>query len=113
MKREVGFGATSASENDYEAMKQMVNESVKESFRPEFINRIDEVVVFHSLTKPQIHQVVKLMADELLDRVKEQGVDAKMTPAAIDVVAEAGYDEEYGARPIRRALQIQVEDKAF
>ncbi|RRG18564.1 ATP-dependent Clp protease ATP-binding subunit [Weissella viridescens] len=109
-EKKVGFGATSASD-DYEAMKQMVNESVKESFRPEFINRIDEVVVFHSLTKPQIHQVVKLMADELLDRVKEQGVDAKMTPAAIDVVAEAGYDEEYGARPIRRALQTQVEDK--
>lgn len=109
-EKKVGFGATSAS-NDYEAMKALVNETVKETFRPEFINRLDEIVVFHNLTKPQIHDVVKLMADDMLARVKEQGIAVKLTPAAIDVIADEGYDAEYGARPIRRALQTKVEDK--
>lgn len=109
-EKKVGFGATSASD-DYEAMKALVNETVKETFRPEFINRLDEIVVFHNLTKPQIHDVVKLMADDMLARVKEQGIAVKLTPAAIDVIADEGYDAEYGARPIRRALQTKVEDK--
>ncbi|MBM7616813.1 ATP-dependent Clp protease ATP-binding subunit ClpC [Weissella uvarum] len=109
-EKKVGFGATSASD-DYDAMKSMIDEAVKETFRPEFINRIDEMVVFHSLTKPQIRDVVKLMADDLLDRVRQQGIDVKLTPAAIDLIADEGYDAEYGARPIRRALQTKVEDK--
>ncbi len=109
-EKKVGFGATSASD-DYEAMKALVNETVNETFRPEFINRLDEIVVFHNLTKPQIHDVVKLMADDMLARVKEQGIAVKLTPAAIDVIADEGYDAEYGARPIRRALQTKVEDK--
>jgi len=75
-----------------------------------FINRLDEAVVFDSLTKNELHQIVKLMSQSVLQRVAEQGISVKITPAAIDVVASAGFDPEYGARPIRRALQTKVED---
>jgi len=66
--------------------------------------------VFESLTKPELHEIVKLMSRSVLQRVAEQGISVKITPAAIDVVASAGFDPEYGARPIRRALQTKVED---
>jgi len=109
-EKKVGFGSTSSA-NDYEAMKALVQTTLKEAFRPEFINRLDESVVFRSLTKPELHEIVKLMANDVIARLAEQGIKAKLTPAAIDVVAEAGFDPEYGARPIRRSLQTQVEDK--
>ena len=83
---------------------------MKETFRPEFINRLDEAVVFESLTKAEIHTIVKLMSRDILQRVAEQGISVKITPAAIDVIADAGFDPEYGARPIRRVLQTKVED---
>ncbi|HAT54711.1 MAG TPA: ATP-dependent Clp protease ATP-binding subunit ClpC [Lactobacillus sp.] len=108
--KEVGFGATSASDN-YAAMSDKIRQALKQTFRPEFLNRIDETVIFHSLTKPELHEIVKIMAGNVLARVAEQGIKVKITPAAIDVVAEVGFDPEYGARPIRRALQTQVEDQ--
>ena len=108
-EKTMGFGAKKAEE-DYEAMAAKVRESLKEQFRPEFINRIDETIIFHSLGKTELHEIVKLMAQSLLKRVQEQGIDIKITPAAIDVVAAAGFDPEYGARPLRRALQTKVED---
>ncbi|AKZ47013.1 ATPase with chaperone activity, ATP-binding subunit [Weissella ceti] len=109
-EKKVGFGSTSKAD-DYNAMKALVQETLKESFRPEFINRLDESVVFRSLTKVELHDIVKLMAQDVINRLAERDIQAKLTPAAIDVVAEAGFDPEYGARPIRRALQTQVEDK--
>jgi len=109
-EKSVGFGAVDKSK-DYDAMNETVRKTLRETFRPEFINRIDEIVVFHSLTKPELHQIVKLMAKSVLKRIADQGFDVKITPAAIDVVAEAGFDPEYGARPIRRALQTKVEDR--
>ncbi|MCZ3394482.1 ATP-dependent Clp protease ATP-binding subunit ClpC, partial [Enterococcus faecium] len=96
---------------DYHAMADKVREVLKQSFRPEFLNRIDETIIFHSLTKPELHQIVKLMAKDVIQRMSEQGINAKFTPSAIDVVAEAGFDPEYGARPLRRALQTKVEDQ--
>ncbi len=109
-EKTVGFGAEDKS-GDYTAMAETIKESLKQSFRPEFLNRIDEVVIFHSLKKKELHQIVKLMAKIVIDRVKDQGIDIKVTPAAIDVIADAGFDPEYGARPIRRALQTKVEDR--
>ncbi|WP_134644936.1 ATP-dependent Clp protease ATP-binding subunit [Weissella cibaria] len=109
-EKSVGFGAVDKSK-DYDAMNETVRKTLRETFRPEFINRIDEIVVFRSLTKPELHQIVKLMAKSVLKRIADQGFDVKITPAAIDVVAEAGFDPEYGARPIRRALQTKVEDR--
>ena len=108
-EKSVGFGAKDVS-NDYEAMAVKVRETLKKTFRPEFLNRLDETVVFHSLNKEEIHQIVKLMAKNIIDRIKEQNINLKITPAAIDIVAEAGFDAEYGARPIRRVLQDKIED---
>ena len=108
-EKSVGFGAKDVSD-DYEAMAAKVREILKKTFRPEFLNRLDETVVFHSLNKEEIHQIVKLMAKNIIDRIKEQNINLKITPAAIDIVAEAGFDAEYGARPIRRVLQDKIED---
>ena len=108
-EKSVGFGAKDVSD-DYEAMAAKVRETLKKTFRPEFLNRLDETVVFHSLNKEEIHQIVKLMAKNIIDRIKEQNINLKITPAAIDIVAEAGFDAEYGARPIRRVLQDKIED---
>lgn len=109
-EKSVGFGAVNKAD-DYDAMNATVRQELKGTFRPEFINRIDEIVVFHSLTKPELHQIVKLMAKDVLQRIGEQGFTVKITPAAIDMVAAAGFDPEYGARPIRRALQTKIEDR--
>lgn len=108
-EKSVGFGAKDVSD-DYEAMAAKVRETLKKTFRPEFLNRLDETVVFHSLNKEEIQQIVKLMAKNIIDRIKEQNINLKITPAAIDIVAEAGFDAEYGARPIRRVLQDKIED---
>lgn len=109
-EKSVGFGAKTVQQ-DYSAMKGRILEELKKGFRPEFINRIDEVVVFHSLNKPELHQIVKIMAKKVLKRLREQEINVKITPAAIDVIAKVGFDPEYGARPIRRALQTEIEDR--
>ena len=109
-EKSVGFGAGNVID-DYAAMSAKIRESLKKSFKPEFLNRIDEVVIFHSLEKDELHQIVKLMAKDVIKRVAEKNVKLKITPAAIDVVAKAGFDPEYGARPIRRALQNEIEDR--
>ena len=108
--KSVGFGVKDVTA-DYKAMQSRILEELKKTFRPEFLNRIDETVVFHSLTKPELREIVKIMAKSVLKRLEAQGVTIKMTAAAMDVVAKAGFDPEYGARPIRRALQTKVEDQ--
>lgn len=106
----VGFGVAKPSD-EYAAMSAKIREALKKSFRPEFLNRIDEIVIFHSLVKEELHEIVKKMAKQIVDRLAQKDVKLKITPAAIDVIAKAGFDPEYGARPIRRALQNKVEDK--
>lgn len=108
-EKEVGFGARDVSQ-DYQTMASAIRQQLKLHFRPEFLNRIDETVIFHSLQKDELHQIVKLMVAQLRARVAEQGINLKVTPAAIDVVATEGYDPAYGARPLRRALQDLIED---
>lgn len=108
-EKEVGFGARDVSQ-DYQAMASAIRQQLKLHFRPEFLNRIDETVIFHSLQKDELHQIVKLMVAQLKARVAEQGINLKVTPAAINVVATEGYDPAYGARPLRRALQDLIED---
>ena len=108
-EKEVGFGAKDMS-HDYNAMAAAIKQQLKLHFRPEFLNRIDETIIFHSLNKKELHQIVKLMAKSLTSRIAEQGINLKLTPAAIDEIAKIGYDPAYGARPLRRALQDHVED---
>ena len=105
----VGFGAKSIS-TDYPAMKSRIMEELKKQYRPEFLNRIDETIVFHSLTEKEIEQVVKIMSKSLVSRLKDQNIQVKFTPAALKVIADKGFDPEYGARPLRKALQREVED---
>jgi len=109
-EKSVGFGAADKA-NDDKAVAATIRATLKQAFRPEFLNRIDETIVFHSLNKEELHEIVKLMSQEIVNRVAQQGIKIKITPAAIDVVAKAGFDPEYGARPIRRALQTEVEDR--
>ncbi len=95
---------------DYDAMKTAVMEVVGQHFRPEFINRIDEVVVFHPLGREQIHEVAKIQVNYLRQRLRERDMDLELTEAALDKLAEAGYDPVYGARPLKRAIQQYVEN---
>ncbi|QBP17815.1 ATP-dependent Clp protease ATP-binding subunit [Acetilactobacillus jinshanensis] len=105
----VGFG-NEKQKISYEDMSDTIKHQLKEHFRPEFINRIDDIIIFHSLTKPQIRKIVKLMASDLLKRVIAKHIQIKMTPAAVNLIATKGYKPAYGARPIRRVLQNLVED---
>ncbi|CAI8819349.1 MULTISPECIES: ATP-dependent Clp protease ATP-binding subunit [Brevibacillus] len=105
----LGF-TTNDSERKYQDMKDKVMDELKKSFRPEFLNRIDEVIVFHSLEQEHIEQIVSLMTDELRKRLKEQDIDFQLTEEAKKVLAKEGFDPAYGARPLRRAIQRHIED---
>ncbi|OGX79126.1 ATP-dependent Clp protease ATP-binding subunit ClpC [Exiguobacterium sp. SH31] len=107
----VGFTVEDDVKREYTEMKDKVMEELKKAFRPEFLNRIDEITVFHSLQKEHIQEIVKLMAKTLTDRLGEQGIDFTLTESALEKIAVVGYDPEYGARPLRRALQREVEDR--
>lgn len=109
-EKNVGFNVQDITK-DHKAMQKRILEELKKTFRPEFLNRIDETVVFHSLSKDQIHSIVQIMSRAIVKRLKEQDIQVKITPAAIDVIGKAGFDPEYGARPIRRALQKEIEDR--
>ncbi|PGA16432.1 ATP-dependent Clp protease ATP-binding subunit ClpC [Priestia aryabhattai] len=112
LKRSKHLGFTVEAEGqDYKDMKGKVMAEMKRAFRPEFLNRIDEIIVFHSLEKPHLAEIVKLMADQLTKRLKEQEIDLELTKEAIDKIAEEGFDPEYGARPLRRAIQKHIEDR--
>ena len=109
-EKSVGFNAVDQSK-DQRAMEKRILEELKKAYRPEFLNRIDETVVFNSLDASEIHEIVKIMSRQIVARMAEQGIQLKITPSAIDVIGKAGFDPEYCARPIRRALQREIEDK--
>lgn len=109
-EKSVGFNAVDQSK-DQRAMEKRILEELKKAYRPEFLNRIDETVVFNSLDASEIHEIVKIMSRQIVARMAEQSIQLKITPSAIDVIGKAGFDPEYGARPIRRALQREIEDK--
>jgi len=96
---------------DYERMKEKLLGELKKTFRPEFLNRIDGVVVFHALTKEQIRKIVDLMLATVAQQLAEKEVKLEVTDAAKDFLGEKGYDEVFGARPLRRVIQEMVEDK--
>ena len=106
----LGFGQTSNEEQSYNDMKSKVTSELKKTFRPEFLNRIDDVIVFHELTKGETKSIVDLMIARLRVQVKERQLDIKLTEAAKDLLVEEGYDPSSGARPLRRAIQRLVED---
>ena len=108
-EKSVGFGAKTVQQN-HDAMEKRIREELKNSFRPELLNRIDETIVFHKLQKEELRQIVGIMAKEITSRLQELNITVKITSAVLDVLAEEGFDPEYGARPIRRAIQKKIED---
>jgi ATP-dependent Clp protease ATP-binding subunit ClpC len=108
----VGIGFTAARDDavTYEKMKETVQEELKRQFRPEFLNRIDEVIVFHKLTIPDVKQIVDLLMRRVEEQLKSKDIDLDLTDAAKSLLAERGYDQALGARPLRRTIQRLVED---
>ncbi|ARK24692.1 ATP-dependent Clp protease ATP-binding subunit ClpC [Sporosarcina sp. P37] len=108
--RYVGFNIQDG-ESDYDDMKEKMLAELKKAFRPEFLNRVDDMIVFHSLEKEHLREIVSLMSEDLAKRLAEQDIELVLTEAAKDKITDQGYDPEYGARPLRRALQKHVEDR--
>ncbi|NDC26883.1 MAG: AAA family ATPase, partial [Actinobacteria bacterium] len=108
-KANVGFGKNDEAMS-YQRMRDKVNEALKNHFRPEFLNRIDEVIVFHELGMPEVVQMVDLMAKRLIGQLEGLGLGLELTQPAKELLAKRGYDPQLGARPLRRALQRLVED---
>ncbi|MGE8207216.1 ATP-dependent protease ATP-binding subunit ClpC [Heyndrickxia sp. NPDC080065] len=106
----VGFNIQDGNQ-DYKDMKSKVMEELKKAFRPEFLNRIDEIIVFHALEKEHLKHIVSLLSEQLVKRLKEKNIDLELTEAAKEKITEEGYDPEYGARPLRRAIQKHIEDR--
>jgi len=112
IKKDSTLGFTTRNpEDDYNQMKNRVMSELKRSFRPEFLNRVDEVIVFHALNQKEIKEIVDLMVEELRKRLKEQGIDFELSTEAKEFLAKEGYDPNFGARPLRRAIQKHIEDK--
>ena len=106
----IGFANSSDELSNYERMKQKVGDELKSHFRPEFLNRIDDIVVFHQLHKDEIIQIVDLMIASLDERLKAKDMGIELTQAAKDLLAARGYDPLLGARPLRRTIQREIED---
>jgi ATP-dependent Clp protease ATP-binding subunit ClpC len=108
-KANVGFTSDDTAMS-YERMKEKVNESLKNHFRPEFLNRIDETIVFHELSRDEVLQTVDLLTKRLVGQLEGQGLGIEITQSAKELLAELGYDPQLGARPMRRAIQRHIED---
>jgi len=110
----LGFGTNKDKEeeikNQYDKMKDSIMGELKQKFKPEFLNRIDDIIVFHPLEEYHIYEIVKLMAREVIQRLKSLNIDLKMSEDAIKLIAKQGLDLEYGARPLKRAMQKELED---
>ncbi len=108
-KSTVGFGAAS-EEDDYEGMKDRILDELKKTFRPEFLNRVDDQIVFHALSEEHIRQIVDLMLDELNRRIEEYSLQVEVTDDVKGLLLKEGFDPSYGARPLRRVIQRRLED---
>lgn len=109
--KKLGFNSEENERQDYEKMKANVMEDVKRIFRPEFINRIDDIIVFHSLGKNEVGKIVNIMLNQFKHRVKEQmDIDIRFADSAKKYITQEGYDKKYGARPLRRMIQNKIED---
>ncbi|KAB8183622.1 AAA family ATPase, partial [Microbispora catharanthi] len=106
----LGFAKSNDEESTYERMKVKVQEELKQHFRPEFLNRVDDIVVFHQLTPKEIIQIVDLMLAQVAERLKDRDMGLEVSPAAKQVLADRGYDPVMGARPLRRTIQRELED---
>ncbi|MGA0733141.1 MAG: AAA family ATPase, partial [Candidatus Nanopelagicales bacterium] len=106
----VGFATGESEQTNYEKMKVKVSDELKQHFRPEFLNRIDDVIVFHQLTEKEIIEIVDLMIAKVDERLKEKDMGLVLTAPAKELLAAKGYDPVLGARPLRRTIQREIED---
>ena len=110
----LGFGTNKDKEEEtkdqYDKMKESIIGELKQKFKPEFLNRIDDIIVFHPLEEYHIYEIVKLMTREVIERLKSLNIDLKMSEEAVKLIAQEGMDLEYGARPLKRAIQKELED---
>ena len=111
-KNALGFSGSSESERSYEETRALIMQDLKKTFRPEFLNRIDDTIVFRELTKEDIRTIAANMLESVKKRLCDIGVELQVTDEALDKLCEQGYDPQYGARPLRRTIQSQVEDTA-
>ncbi|MDR1392136.1 MAG: ATP-dependent Clp protease ATP-binding subunit [Clostridiales bacterium] len=109
--KKLGFTTETGFENDYEKIKTEVMEEVKKAFRPEFVNRVDDMIVFHKLTEENIKKITKKMLNKLKERMKACEINIEFSEEVIEKIAKTSYDPVYGARPLRRVIQTQIEDK--
>jgi ATP-dependent Clp protease ATP-binding subunit ClpC len=108
-KAALGFHQRDA-ETTYERMQNKVTEEIERAFRPEFLNRVDDVIVFHPLSKEQIGEIVHIMLKDVHTRLEDEELTIRLTDDAVDFLVDKGYDEKFGARPLRRAIQRYLED---
>jgi ATP-dependent Clp protease ATP-binding subunit ClpC len=108
--KSMGFQTDAVIANEEERTRSIIEKALKKKFKPEFLNRIDEIIVFNSLKEEDIHKIIYNELDKLKERIKEMGYDIKINKSAIEYVAKNGYDDAYGARPLNRAIQRYIED---
>ena len=106
----VGFARQGEARGSYDRMKGKVGEELKQHFRPEFLNRVDDIIVFHQLDQDEIFEIVDLMIAKLDERLKDRDMGIELRPAAKKLLSERGYDPVLGARPLRRTIQREIED---
>ncbi len=110
-KTSLGFGGSSdSSDADYERMRELIMAELKNTFRPEFLNRLDDTIIFRKLTEKDIEQIAEKMLSSLKKRISDLGIEISFDESAVSAVAKAGFDDVYGARPLRRAIQSNIED---
>jgi ATP-dependent Clp protease ATP-binding subunit ClpC len=106
----VGFGTSSRVNQEESEKKSVIENALKRAFAPEFLNRVDDLIVFNALKKEDIHHIIDIELEKLFKRVTDLGYNIKLTESAKDYIAEKGFDEKFGARPLKRALQKYLED---
>ena len=106
----MGFGAMASEDDDYDSMKEKITEAARKHFRPEFINRFDELIVFRMLNRPDLEKIVELEAQKLIRRLADKQISLTLSPEVISMLVDKGYDPQYGARPMRRAIERLLED---
>ena len=108
----LGFAtATDEDKEEYEKMKETITEELKKTFRPEFLNRLDEIIVFHSLKEEQVKEIVDIMIDDLEKRMKKLDINIKVTKGTRNQISKQGFDPVYGARPLERTIRRMIEDQ--
>ena len=112
-KKHLGFSSENSNqtEKEYESTKKEVMSELKKGFRPEFINRIDEIIVFHKLTEKELNEIIDIMLNQIKKRISEKNIKLEIDKKAKELIIKKGTDTNYGARPLRRAIQNMIEDK--